>query len=229
LQRLRLNQGINLRAPQYIFNITKQNHTGDGMQLDSLNKYMEENHSEAITNPFKCKGYEIWTPIDMDISANNLVSCAEVLDELDASYMIIFGTLLGAYRDNSLIPHDSDVDMAISYTEIDKLILALPALKNRGFDVVRYMENEIVSVGKNGDYVDFYLFKPHRGNIEILSCVEMYALVATDFICGNSIRFLGRDFPIPQNPEAFFLQYYGSDWRTPIKDLHASPNNSQRV
>ena len=127
------------------------------LSLDEFNAYMNKNHKDAITNPFKCKGYT-FGDFDVAISTENLMGTVKGLDDLGINYRLVFGTLLGIYRDGALIPHDTDVDLALPWYELPKLTGYVEHMLTLGYEVVRYSPNVLLSLGKNGNFVDFYFF-----------------------------------------------------------------------
>jgi hypothetical protein len=199
------------------------------MQLPKLTEYIEGNHNHAIHKP---RLYPI-----QDFTTNhaeeNLIDCADTLEEFNINYRIIFGTLLGIYRDKQIIPHDTDVDIGIAENQIEGLIKSIPHLLEKGFEAIRYqflapqekMKCGILTFGRHRNYLDFYIFQ-HETE-ERLAWLDFY-LTKDDFTCDNTIDLNNRMFPTIEKPEEYFLEYYGSDWRTPIKDLHASPKNKSR-
>lgn len=179
----------------------------------------------AITNPFK--GYDMDSSINVDISTANLLDCHTILSKYNVDYNIIFGTLLGIYRDGSLIPYDSDVDIGINSQSIDNLINALPSLINIGFEVIRYKPQDgILSIIRNGDYVDLYIFI--TDSTSICRCGP-YPINTADFKSDSTIKFKNVLLPTISNPESFFRLYYGRDWKTPISGLHGTIANRNRI
>lgn len=167
------------------------------------------------------KGY-----INIDIANKILIDFCKCLDNFKINYRVIFGTLLGLYRDKSIIPYDHDIDIALKFSDVDSLVTCLPELLAQGFTIIRYQSGVIMSFVKNGVYIDIYLFK-NTTNTEYIC--SSYKLTDIDFYCNNTISYIGYNFKTINNPEQFFITYYGHDWKTPIKNLRADPNNSKRI
>ena len=74
-----------------------------------------------------------------------LVALSDALRELGVDYRIAYGTLLGAVRSQTIIPHTDDVDIAIHRRDNDNLTLfaALQDLTGPRFNVVMKMRNEL--------------------------------------------------------------------------------------
>lgn len=142
----------------------------------------------------------------------------KLLDELNVKYCLADGTLLGVIRDNRLIPHDTDIDIAVLHP-VDANKIETEFVKN-GFKVGRraafkgniqqivfYTESnclfDIIFYTQIGDEVynfcerDFY-FQHHFVNYETVVPHE----------------FEGHTFYIPQYAENWLEMTYG-DWRTP--------------
>jgi len=66
-----------------------------------------------------------------------LVAFVEAAEKLNITYFMTYGTLLGAYRHDGLIPWDDDLDVMISSTDEDKMYTALHGLAPR-YDCVPY-------------------------------------------------------------------------------------------
>ena len=186
-----------------------------------LRTYIENNHKSAITNPW-VGGYRGGDNIKLKLETArpNLSSFCKILSDNNLNYRIIFGTLLGLYREGDLIPHDEDMDTCIKNSDGPKLVTIIPELIKAGFEVVRY-DHSVISFGKDHDYIDVYLFKN-------LKC-GCYSLSEKDFTCNNTISYRGEELPTIADPEAFFRRYYGADWKTPIEGLNANPKNEKRV
>lgn len=185
-----------------------------------INEFMHTNYNDSITHPFK----NMVEKFDIGIAGENLTTCCRVLDEMEFSYRILFGTLLGLYRNGEIIEHDTDVDIAISVEDIHLAKSLISKLEGEGFKVVRYEKNHIFSLERNGVYVDFYIFRGFNGE---LACGD-YKIPLNSFAQYSIIEYRGHEIKALENPENFFLKYYGRDWETPIKNLHAAGRNAKR-
>ena len=50
-----------------------------------------------------------------------LINTKKLLDDNNIEFILDYGTLLGAYRDNQFIPYDSDIDISICSTDYDRV------------------------------------------------------------------------------------------------------------
>lgn len=141
-----------------------------------------------------------------------------LLEEMGIKYSLADGTLLGVVRDNRLIPHDTDIDIAVLHPvnakEIEKVFTKngfkvgrRAAFKGIIQQIVFYSESnclfDIIFYTKIGDEVynfcekDFY-FQHYYHNYETVVPYE----------------FEGHTFYIPNDVEGWLKATYG-DWRIP--------------
>ena len=77
-------------------------------------------------------------PIDKVIAKENLLLLKKILNNNDVSFILAFGTLLGAVREHDFISHDEDIDLIMFKKDMPKFLSLLFILRENGFDVVRY-------------------------------------------------------------------------------------------
>lgn len=69
---------------------------------------------------------------NIDNAIKMLAAVVEVLNQYQIKYYLDFGTLIGAMRDNSLIPWDDDIDISlIDESDYAKVELALEAIRTK--------------------------------------------------------------------------------------------------
>jgi lipopolysaccharide cholinephosphotransferase len=153
--------------------------------------------------------------LNLDVAKNNLLDLKEVMDESGVKFGLIYGTLLGAYREKNFIKHDYDTDLYVLEEVKQDLLDALPKLINIGFEVCRY-DGLLLSISRDEEYIDFYFFRKsnffYRKNSLGLSAKAKYLENTVDY------NFLGKPFQIPQNVESFLVYLYGPTWNTPIEN-----------
>lgn len=156
--------------------------------------------------------------MNVEVCRRNLLDLSALLDSANIPFMLVFGTLLGAYRDHVLMPHDTDVDIAIMKSEMGRLdaVLTGGAFKESGLTVMRRML-DLVSVSRDGEYVDIYLFHPD-GQRYVASC---YWVDRNTMDERFEIEFLGRRFMTVRDPEQYLSLHYGPDWKTMKVGCHA--------
>ena len=128
--------------------------------------------------------------------------------------MLIAGTLLGAVREKDFIAHDEDIDIAFVEENKQKVFDALPDLIETGFQIARYDRRGLLSIMRNGEYIDFYFFAPYTTTIR--SCGGW--LVLDEFITQmGTMIFKGEAFNVPKDYIGFLRCEYGESWQIPAQ------------
>lgn len=162
--------------------------------------------------------------IDKQISIENIKIIKAIFDLYKIKYWLLFGTLLGAIRDNDFLDHDTDTDLGTFISEKPKIIAAIPDLQKRGFEVIRTKHpDDLVTFMRKDEYIDVGIFKKTR-DIFLKPCWKYQSnRVYGDHFDGFvSISFLSQSFLIPKNVEQLLEQWYGSTWKMPQIDRPAS-------
>lgn len=152
--------------------------------------------------------------IDKENAAKNLYILKELLDKYNVEFQLAYGTLLGAVRDKDFISHDEDCDLIVLSESKQKFIDLLPLLSENGFNVVRYDRRDLLSIMREGEYIDIYFFRPYVDDLRISGCDLSPAFLletTTDY------EFKGYVFRVPEQYEEFLRFEYGESWRTPIQ------------
>ncbi len=152
--------------------------------------------------------------INKEVAEENLRILKKVLDNKGLKTPLAYGTLLGAIRDHDFITHDEDVDLIARGEDKQAFFDTLKELEAEGFDVVRYDRRGLLSIMRNGEYIDIYFFDPDKDGLRY--CSGCYC--PTEFL--DDVRlyeFKGSDYWIPSNYEAFLVFIYGKEWKTPVK------------
>ncbi|WP_242092376.1 LicD family protein [Aestuariivivens sediminicola] len=156
--------------------------------------------------------------INLELAKQNLLDLKGVLDGNNIKFGLIYGTLLGAIRENNFIEHDEDIDLYILEEHKEALLDVLPEVIELGFSVIRY-DGKLLSIKRHEEYIDFYFFKKTSSNYRKcdlgLKAKCRYLENTEDY------EFLGSTFQIPVEPEKFLVDLYGKNWRTPVKDVAA--------
>ena len=149
----------------------------------------------------------------MDAHKQNLLDIKRILDSYEIKFWLIFGTLLGIYRNGELIPYDTDTDLAIFYEDGPMLFTSFDSFIEEGFKISCDNKQQII-LTRGGVHTDIFLLKligKKRGWKEI-----MYD--DSSFRTFKTIEFLGQDWRIPDDTEKWLKYTYGANWKMPIKN-----------
>lgn len=159
--------------------------------------------------------------IDKEKSFTNLVVLKQILDNHDVKFQLAYGTLLGAIREKDFISHDEDIDLVILEEDKNTFMNTLPVLVENGFRIARYDRRGLLSVIRDGEYMDVYFFAKHADGLR--TCSGM--LCPATFLENVSlIDFKGEKFNAPTDYVGFFEYEYGENWMIPIKWANFEPS-----
>lgn len=154
--------------------------------------------------------------INKEKAEKNLSDLKKILDEEGIKFMLIAGTLLGAVREKDFITHDEDIDLAFLSEDKQRVFDTLPRIIEKGFEIARYDKRDLLSVIRDGEYIDFYFFRPKNGEKGIRTCSGW--LVLDKFLTRyGTLDFKGELYTVPQDYIEYLRCEYGENWRTPIK------------
>ncbi len=163
--------------------------------------------------------------INLEIAKENLEILHSVLEKTKIKYGLIFGTLLGAIREQNFIAHDEDIDIYILNEDRDDFLRLLREVKNYGFEVVRY-HYDLLSIMRKNEYIDIYFFRTKKkfGILKLRVLTTTFECAANYLENPTRLMFLGMNMPIPNNAEELLVKMYGKDWKVPKIDYGAVPN-----
>lgn len=151
--------------------------------------------------------------IDKKLATENLLLLKDILDRNNISYVLIAGTLLGIVRENDFIDHDEDIDIALPEEYRQQFFDCLHQIIDAGFNIARYDRRGLISIMRNCEYIDLYLFKKFRDDIR--TCGGW--LVPEKFILETSeLKFKNTLFRVPKDYIGFLEYEYGINWQTPV-------------
>ena len=156
--------------------------------------------------------------INREISKDNLLDLKKCFDKRNIKFGLIYGTLLGAIREENFIEHDEDTDIFMLQENKPMLLDVLFELRNIGFEVGRHTD-ELTSIIRNGEYIDIYSFK--KKGINTREC-DGYIIKNVFLENLEEYEFLGTMFNVPQDTEKLLVHLYGKDWKIPKENTPAS-------
>lgn len=168
-----------------------------------------------------------------------LMDVTEFLDKHKIQYALEGGTLLGIYRENRLLPWDSDVDLSILSSELNKLESILKELTSKGYRVrTRFSKFEEPPFKKGSIRIIKIRNKRFFGLVKGKVCLEIFVKYVLEdkvywkvadktmyapksyYESYDSIEFLNRKLYIPSQTENYLTHKYG-DWTKTIKTWDA--------
>jgi hypothetical protein len=167
--------------------------------------------------------------------------------ELGIDWFLVYGTLLGAYRDKDFISHDIDIDIGVFFDDYSQKIEQ--AMVKNGF-IRRHqflVDHGDFAIEETYEYkgvgIDIFYFKVDQErligygfiNEEGLSwdkTIQKYnGLLVREITYPyeglESIKFLEEVFMVPKNPKKHLASHYGKNFM--IKDNNWSPKKVVNV
>ncbi len=222
------------------------------IEFDGTTITVPQNHTAFVTRYKKellagfYKKHEVAFDSKSEQDAVNFMhKNVAVMNDSGISYWIEGGTLLGALRDQKLIPWDHDLDFGMKFesnAQMQKLIRKL----RRHFYVSVKDFPKTKKIWQLGNYrvLKIYprknlifreklcldLFVYYEGTLPD-STEPVYKYVVWErnafhrkefFDTRESLSFYGKEVPVPANPEKFIEVKYGKDWRTPVKNWNVA-------
>jgi len=163
-----------------------------------------------------------WKPINFTSSIYILFTTKQIFEDNNIPFFLVYGTLLGAYRDKGFIKHDTDIDLGL----LDEYLEQVMALIDGGYFAIRgllhirgeHKKRHLKALQYKTDYIDFWFFKKKLW----YQAGKYYRMKAFQIDDGLSdIEFYGQKFKTVNNIEAYLNSHYRGNWKLPVKDYHA--------
>lgn len=151
--------------------------------------------------------------IDKNRAKKNLLDFNSLAKKHKLKFGLAYGTLLGAVREHDFIEHDEDIDLYILAEDKHVLMNMLFDLRKNGFEVARYDRRGLISIIRNDEYIDFYIFHKFRKGIRCCcgECILEKFLENT-----MELEFQSEKFLVPNDYLEYLKFQYGPNWRIPI-------------
>ncbi len=158
----------------------------------------------------------------------------DLLSRHGIQHWLEFGTLLGAARDETLIPRDDDGDFGMLAADLDRIHALKREIKAAGYhlqiDPSRPGEVRINYSRVNSMGVDLWMWA-RRGDLLVGTFTDGFdwpgANGTTSFPASylepaGEVRLYGRSFPAPSPADSFLsLHRYGPDCMTPFRGVRS--------
>ena len=167
-------------------------------------------------------------PMDLNVCRENLKLLEEIFDKHTITFFLLFGTCLGAVRDNNFISYDIDTDIGVYMKDRDKILSIVGELERVGFEPFRTtVSDDLLSIMRKDEHIDIYFFqkKTDEHYRSYWGC-NIYRVYGDHLDKLDAITFLGEKYNIPQNVNKYLAMLYGLTWRIPIKGMEHIPGRS---
>ncbi len=139
-------------------------------------------------------------------------------EQLKYDLFLMYGTLLGCYRDGEFIPGDDDIDVGFCTSCNDPTMLKAEAIRvtnellAAGFNVTSRYNGTLFKVWIDGIDIDIYPIWFQAGRAWAYD-----AITATpdSFLPSKPLEMLGVEVLVPSDPVKILRCTYGADWQIP--------------
>lgn len=161
--------------------------------------------------------------MDLEVAKENLLILKKVFDKNAIRFWLLYGTLLGAVRENDFISHDTDTDLGVFIEDKNKIISAIPELCDFGLKPIRTKHpDDLLTFMRNDEYIDIGIFHRHQDIFfRKYYCYQDNRVYGEHFDAFDIVEFLGQGFLIPQKSAIFLKKSYGPKWRQSVANRPA--------
>lgn len=177
--------------------------------------------------------------IGPDALFKHLSYMTDVLSYYKIPYYVVYGTLLGAVRDNDIIKYDYDFDLGCNVDDYARLIKLNNVIERDGYHLVpaesigvdyqnssinrRIWRVSLKVMYMDQEVGDVYLYKKFSDGLNrrfdaksgtYFWPASTYPSWFTDQL--SIVKIRGRSFFAPRDPEILLQHWYGKSWRTPL-------------
>ena len=152
--------------------------------------------------------------IDRAIAFENFKTVSEILSKTKINWGPVYGTLLGIVRDSDFIEWDKDIDLYVLEEEEEDFKDTLWEFIKADFKIIRYERRGLYSIRRNGEYIDFYIFRKISPELRYDGGV---GFIFDKYLTNTQkFNFKGTIINIPEEYDEFLTYHYG-DWHTPVQ------------
>jgi len=158
----------------------------------------------------------IYTDEELQLRNKGLQEVKQILEKLDTDCILVFGVLLGAFREKNFIKWDWDVELAVfSESFFPKFDLLEKEAIKQGFTVDKvniannFFKAHLIKYSNKYTLLGYDLVGKIRRT-------RLYKVPIKFFETLDSIEFLGEVYKTPSNIEDYLIYTYGEKWKTPL-------------
>ena len=168
-----------------------------------------------------------------------------IMQRVGISFWVEGGTLLGALRDQKLIPWDHDLDFGMIFESEKQMKSLIRNLRRRFYVSVKDFP-KTNQIWQLGNYRVLKIYPRKHLIFKDKLCLDLFiyyedtlpdsqepvykyvvwnrnAYHRKEFLeTRESLLFYGKEVPVPANPEGFIEVKYGKNWRTPVKEWNVA-------
>ena len=160
------------------------------------------------------------TPLN-EWAEDELFQAIEILERLEINYWLADGSLLGLYRDNALIPHDTDIDFYL--LEYKDFSLLLSEFESIGYKIGRRMRKknrlyQLTLLSPTGNLIDFCNWFYDLDNFVCFEAPEINfkrKQSSSFFEHSSFLEVKGVHIRTFHEPKIWLEMMYGRTWNIP--------------
>ena len=163
--------------------------------------------------------------LDRNIAKENLLLFRDILYKEGVEFFLLYGTLLGAVREKDFLSYDTDTDIGILEKDREAFIKVIPKLLNNGFEIIRTKApDDLITFMRKDEYIDVGIFRKEKGYFKYQN-----NYIKEDFFKEfEKIDFLGKEFLVPKDYTLLLREWYGENWKVPIKNFPSLPEKGYK-
>lgn len=155
-------------------------------------------------------------PMNKENAKYLLNTLSQVFANNGITFMLAYGTLLGAVREHDFIGHDADMDTMIWAKDMQKGLDIAPVLEKYGIKLECYVLPWIMTYSYKGVSCDIDMIYEAPKPFNKRYCLIESQYIQRDFFeHTKTMDFQGRQHIVPANPEKLLAYHYGKTWRVP--------------